>query len=72
MNIDTFEPSDVRPISTHRAAGMRNPANTRMGMHRPRAVAVAMPAAAHLESLGLALLITAVASALPLVMMLHQ
>jgi hypothetical protein len=72
MTIDDFETSALRPLSTHRATGTRNPANLKLGPYRRRAVAVAMPAAAHLESLGLALLLTAVASALPLVMMLHQ
>jgi hypothetical protein len=72
MNIDAFETSAVRPLSTRPANGIRNPANLKLSPYRRRAVAVAMPAAAHLESLGLALLLTAVASALPLVMMLHQ
>jgi hypothetical protein len=66
MNFDDFEQAVVRPH------GIRNPANLKVTAHRTRAVAASMPRAARLEHLGLAFLITAVASVLPLVMMLHQ
>lgn len=68
MSFDAVETSPLTSNSTHHANGIRNSPNWR----RPRAIAIAMPTAAHLESLGLALLITAVASALPLVMILRQ
>lgn len=72
MNVDAFETSATGSISGHRLNGIRNPANVKVGPHRRRTVALAMPTAPYLEALGLALLITAVASALPLVMMLRQ
>lgn len=72
MNLDIFETSAVRPISTHRVNGICNPANLKLGPYPRRAAALAMPAAAHFETLGFVCLITAVVSALPLVMMLHQ
>jgi hypothetical protein len=65
MNFDDFEQALVRP------KGIRNPANLKVTTHRTRA-APGVPGGACLEHLGLAFLITAVASVLPLVMMLHQ